>query len=406
MRTLLLIPVFVLAGCGDSSPPASVEARAVNPKEASPPEASSFVELSPAAQKEAGIVVQPLQPKVIPETLRVNGRIVADDNRSFHVGAITEGRVVKVLANAGDRVDKGQVLARMHSHDIHESLAEYQRAVAEQARAKAAEDYARRARDRARRLYDLKAGSLAQVDESEANLRNAATVYANAGVDVERARRHIEEFLGIPIESAGHDHGPTEDEADLIPVRAPSAGTVLTRGVSAGSVVTAGAEMFEISDLSRLWVMAEVNEESLASVKTGMPAKVYVQAYGDQAFPGRVGRIGDKLDPATRTVPVRVDVGNPAGRLKPEMYATIELETGRSAPSLFVPNEAFQELRGRQVVFVRTNDGRFEARPVQTGAAALDGHLITGGLKAGEQVVTRGSFILKSEFLKASMAEE
>lgn len=164
--------------------------------------------------------------------------------------------------------------------------------------------------------------------------------------------------------------------------------------------------MFEISDLSRLWVMAEVNEESLASVKTGMPAKVYVQAYGDQAFPGRVGRIGDKLDPATRTVPVRVDVGNPAGRLKPEMYATIELETGRSAPSLFVPNEAFQELRGRQVVFVRTNDSRFEARPVQAGAAALDGHLITSGLKAGEQVVTRGSFILKSEFLKASMAEE
>ena len=403
MRALLLIPILVLAGCGSQPQPGAVQAEAAPAKEPAGPNA---VDLPLAAQKEVGIVVVQVESRAVSESLRVTARITADDNRSFHVGAITDGRVVKVFANVGDHVEKGQILARMHSHDIHEALAEYERSLAEQSRAKAAEDYARTVRDRAKRLYELKAGSLAQVEEAEVNLRNASTAYSNAGVDVERVRRHLEEFLGIPADVAHHEHGPAEDDAHLIPVRAPAGGTILARLVSPGTVVTASSDMFEISDLSRLWVMAEVNEESLASVKPGMPARVYVQAYGEKAFPGRVGRVGDKLDPATRTVPVRVEVNNQAKLLKPEMYATVELETGRSAPSLFVSNEAFQELRGQPVVFVRTGDSRFEARPVQTGRAANEGHFITAGLRAGDWVVTRGSFILKSEFLKASMAEE
>jgi cobalt-zinc-cadmium efflux system membrane fusion protein len=161
-----------------------------------------------------------------------------------------------------------------------------------------------------------------------------------------------------------------------------------------------------VSDLSRLWAIAEVNEENLPKLRPGMPVRISVQAYGKQAFPGRIGKLGETLDPATRTVKVRVDLPNPGGKLKPEMYASTEIDLGGSETAVFVPQEATQEVRGQTVVFVRSGPARFELRPVQTGRT-LDGDIeIVRGLNGGEAVAARGTFILKSEFLKASLAED
>ena len=157
------------------------------------------------------------------------------------VGAITDGRIVKVLANPGDTVKRGTVLARMHSHDIHESRAAYQKAQMELARARTDEAFASRARDRAKRLYELKAGSLEQAEHAEAELKNAQTMVSSARVEVERTRGHLTEFLGISADTPPHA-GPLpageDDEAEFIPVIAPAAGTVLSRSVTPGTVVT------------------------------------------------------------------------------------------------------------------------------------------------------------------------
>jgi multidrug efflux pump subunit AcrA (membrane-fusion protein) len=365
---------------------------------------SNSVALAPAAQKEAGVAVEQVQARSLPQVLRSTARITNDENRTWRVGAVTEGRIVSVRANPGDSVQRGQVLARVHTHQIHEARADYRKAVTDLERLKSDESFARRARDRAKRLFDLKAGSLEQWEHSETELRGAELAVSNARVDLERARNHLVDFLGIPADDP--DHGKGGDEDDYIPVRSPAAGVVLARNVTPGTVVTPAHDLFLVSDLTRLWAIAEVNEEFLGRLRAGMPVRVYVQAYGAEAFRGRIGKLGETLDPATRTIKVRVELPNPGGRLKPEMYASTEIELGGSERAVFVPEEAIQEVRGRQAVFVRSAADRFEVRPVEPGRSVGDATEIRRGLQPGEWIAVRGSFILKSEFLKSSLADE
>jgi len=399
------IAIVLALACSACARREPAEAAKAAPAKKEPAVQASVV-LAAAAQKDAGVAVEPARYRSLAQVLSSTARLTNDENQTWRVGAIAEGRIVHVLANPGDVVKTGQVLARMHSHNIHESRAEYRKAVNELARAQNQESSARRVRDRARRLYEIKAGSQEQWELAETELRNAQTTVANARYEVERTRNHLVEFLGIPADFTDHQSPTHNDNDDYIPVRAPATGVVLARNVTSGTVVTPANDLFVVSDLSRLWAMAEVNEEYLGKLRVGMPVRVSVQAYPRQFFPGRIGKLGESLDPATRTVKVRVDVPNAGGKLKPEMYATTAIELGGSERALFVPEEATQEVRGQTVVFVRTAPDRFEARPVQTGRG-LDGAVeIVRGLKDSEAVAVRGAFVLKSEFLKASLAEE
>jgi RND family efflux transporter MFP subunit len=161
-----------------------------------------------------------------------------------------------------------------------------------------------------------------------------------------------------------------------------------------------------VSDLSSLWAVAEVNEEYLGKLRVGMPVRIFVQAYPNQPFFGRIGKLGELLDPGTRTIKVRIDLQNLQGKLKPEMYADAEIELGRGGPALMVPAIAVQDLRGEPVVFVKVDDVKFEMRPVQVGRTIGSDVEIVSGLRAGDAVVTQSAFILKSEFLKASLSDE
>jgi cobalt-zinc-cadmium efflux system membrane fusion protein len=180
----------------------------------------------------------------------------------------------------------------------------------------------------------------------------------------------------------------------------------MTRNVTQGTVVQPAGELFVLSDLSTLWMIAALNEEFLARVREGMPVSVYVQAYPNRPFRGRIGQLGEELDATTRTVRVRVDVPNERGLLKPEMYATAEIELGGTERALFVPQEALQEVNGQTVVFVRRHAERFEVRPVQPGRTLGSAVEIAGGIQAGDAVVTRGTFLIKSQLLKSSLEEE
>ncbi|MFB3825745.1 MAG: efflux RND transporter periplasmic adaptor subunit [Bryobacteraceae bacterium] len=394
------LPFLLLLCCCSREKPAET----AKPAAAQP--GTAAVVLEAAAQREAGVEVAPAELRSLPQVLRSTARLTNDENHTWRVGAITEGRIVMVLANPGDPVREGQVMARMHSHDIHEARAEYRKAVARLAEAKSGHDFAERARDRARRLLELKAASQEQVEHAETALRSAQSAVASAQVEVERTRAHLVEFLGIAADPVDHNSPTHRDEDDYIPVRAPASGVVLTRNITPGTVVTPANDLFVVSDLSRLWALAEVTEESLPKLRQGMPVRIYVQAYGQRAFPGRIGKVGESLDPATRTVKVRVDTPNPDGRLKPEMYASTEMDLGSSERAVFVPEEAVQEVRGQTSVFVRKAPNRFEVRPVRTGRSLSGAVEIVNGVAGGEPVAVRGAFILKSEFLKASMAEE
>jgi cobalt-zinc-cadmium efflux system membrane fusion protein len=393
--------LWLLAACQKEPPRAAAPAA----QEAA---ARRYVELDAAALAQAGLRVEPAVLRRVPVRVRANGRLAANEERTWRVGAITDGRIIQVLVRVGDRVERGQVLARMFSHDVHESRALYRRAVAEYNRLQSNLEYARRQRDRMRRLFEMKAASQEQLDTAENELRNAETALRAAEIEVNRTRQHLVEFLEIPVEGAERKEAGVASlsDEDLIPIRAPAAGVVLSRLVTAGSVVQPSSELFVISDLSTIWVIAAVQEEFLPRVRPGMMARVSVQAYPDRPFAGRVLRIDEKLDPETRTVQAIVEIDNRHGLLRPEMYAVVELESGGSGEGLYVLQSAIQDVNGQPTVFVEAAPGRFEPRPVETGGSIDRLVEVRRGLRAGERVVVEGGFVLKSQLLKSTLSED
>ncbi|MBK5294822.1 MAG: efflux RND transporter periplasmic adaptor subunit [Acidobacteriia bacterium] len=403
----VLILILLLFGCSsparDPSPPVAKQARE--------PSSAIQITLDAAAQRQAGIVVAEASASQLSDLIRMTGRLALHGTRNWRVGAITDGRVVKLYTSVGDRVEAGQVLARIHSHEVHEGRAEYQKAASELSRLRASETYSRGLRDRARRLLDLKAGSVEQVERAESELRNAQGAVAQAQTELERTRTHLLDFLGVKLEDpSDHKSGEHDGDDDLIPVRSPAAGVVQEQKVTAGSVVSPASEMFVVADPSVLWMIGALGEEHLSKIRKGMAVQVGVQAYPGRSFPGRVERLGEQLDPATRTIQVLVELNNRGGLLKPEMFAeaTIPGTAGRSA--ILIPQTSLQEIKGQQTVFVQTGANEFEVRAVDV-RSSTEGPMggmteVLGGLKRGDRVVTQGAFILKSQLLRTSLAEE
>jgi membrane fusion protein, heavy metal efflux system len=385
-----------------------VAAEAANAKPAEVKLEEKELILTPEAQRAMNIVVQEVRSRAAAEVIVATGQLTVNEDQTWHVGALSDGKVDEVLANVGDVVRQGQVLARMHSHDVHEARAAYHAAEAELDRARTAEAYARRVRDRARRLLALKAASQQEVESAETDLRSAETSIVKAQSELEKERIHLTEFLGLPIEEKDHggDKPVHRHDEDDIPVAAPGPGLVIQRKITLGTVVTPGNEIFTITDPSSLWMVAAVNEADLSRVGVGQVVRILVKAYPDRSFPGRVLRRGEAMDPVTRTLQVRVLVPNKDGFLKPEMYATAEIEQPNSRQAVFVPEAAAQELNGQQVVFVRTSATQFVPRPIQV-TRTVNGELeVANGLSVGERVVVKGGFVLKSQLLKGSLKEE
>ncbi|MBM3811515.1 MAG: efflux RND transporter periplasmic adaptor subunit [Acidimicrobiia bacterium] len=402
MRLMVVVMIFLLAACGGNKEPV---VQAETKTEDGP--SKTQVSLSEEALRLGGIEVQEVTRRAVQAEVRITGRLTVDVNRTWFVGAVTDGRVVKTYVTVGDRVEAGQVLARMHSHDVHEGRAEYQKAVSERARAQTAEGFAKRFRDRAQRLYELKAGSLQDLERAEADWKNAQSAVLQAEVEVQRARTHLVDYLGVPAEEPpDHKAGEHEGDEDLIPVRAPAAGAVIEKKVTPGTVVAPASEMFVVSDLGQIWMMAAAGEEHLPLIKPPKPASVTVQAYPGRVFPGRLTRIGDQLDAETRTAQARVELANPGNLLKPEMYAEAVIQTPGGGEAVLIPEESLQEIKGQTAVFLERAPAQFEAVAVETKPAYGGKLEVVSGLKPGDRLVTRGAFTLKSQLLRSSLAEE
>ena len=163
-------------------------------------------------------------------------------------------------------------------------------------------------------------------------------------------------------------------------------------------MVKAGEELYRLADLGSIWVIANVAEQDIGMVKVGAPAKMRFRAYPGELFEGRVTFILHELDMATRTAKVRIEVSNPEHRIKHEMYADVEIDSGSDDPDrLVVPVSAVIDSGNRQIVLIDKGEGLFEPRAVKLGMRG-DGLIeIVEGLKAGEQVVTAANFLIDAE---------
>ena len=160
-----------------------------------------------------------------------------------------------------------------------------------------------------------------------------------------------------------------------------------------------------ITDMSSLWVLADVFEKDLSHVQTGKAVQVRVASYPGRAFQGRITYVADTIEPKTRTAKVRCVVENNSGLLKLEMFATVEIPVDRTNSVLAVPDSSIQQIEGKSVVFVRNSEKEFQKREVQTGIASGGYTEIRSGLKAGDLVASQGSFVVKTAFLRNLIGE-
>jgi cobalt-zinc-cadmium efflux system membrane fusion protein len=166
--------------------------------------------------------------------------------------------------------------------------------------------------------------------------------------------------------------------------------------------------LFKLADLSTLWLVAQVPETAIRDIRRGNTVTVTVDAMPDQPVSGRVSYIGATVADTTRTVDVRIDVPNRAGELKPGMFARAQLATRNASEQtakLLIPQVAVQELNRARVVFVPRPDGGFDVREVTVGASVGDDVEVVSGLKAGETIVSAGSFTLKSQAVRGEVGE-
>ena len=189
-------------------------------------------------------------------------------------------------------------------------------------------------------------------------------------------------------------------------IKAPIDGVVTERRSTVGELVGKDTEIFTISDPAGLWMIAEVKERDIASVKIGQEVKFKVLPYPEEEFRGQIVRLGNRVEEDSRTLEARIEVNNVDGKLKAGMFADVEIVTTLKENALLISDTALQTDGDDQIVFVEQAGGKFEKRLVEIGMEQSGRVQILSGVKPGEKVVTQGSFILKSEMLKGELGEE
>jgi len=406
------------------------------------------VELSAEALDAAKIEYATATERPAVALLRVTGTVEANQQHVQQVTPLVGGRVERVNVALGDRVRAGAPLAVVSSPQIaemhgklHESDTRLQNAERNLARVQKAENRAAalsaKARlveaeavlKRTRRLIELGAGAGKDLISAETAYQTAKAEYdfqtnislnkelaeaqaevATARVDTQHTRDGLR-ALGTPV--SANEQDCQNCDISLVTVRAPISGTVIERLINAGAGIEAGKPLFTVADISTLWVIANVPEAQVGSLRVGTPAEVRASALGDEAISGRVAYIDPVLSEETRTARVRVEVTNQRERLKVGMFVEIGFQTEATRQGkpmeneLVIPEEAVQRINERTVVFLpkEGEPGHFESRDVGLGGVTGGYQRVISGLKSGERVVSKGSFTLKTQLLKGEMGE-
>ncbi len=388
---VLLAMFSMTAGsCGGRKAEGKSEAAAKDGEthEAEEAEEEGLVELTPEAMTAAGIQSVQVMQRVAVTPLKATGTIEANAQRMQEVTPLVSGRVERVTAVAGDRVSAGSVLAVISSPEIAEL---HGKEIEAQARVSLAQSTLRRLR----RLSELGAAAGKDLAAAEAEI---TTAQAEVG--------HIRASL----RALGSDERTRGHSISSVALRAPISGTITARHLNAGAGVQAGASIFSIADLSTVWVIANVPESQINTMRIGTPAEVRSPALGQSIAQGRVTYIDPVLNEQTRTGRVRLDVSNPKEQLRIGTFVEVHFESGASqaeaATELVVPDEAVQTVENKTIVFVpAAKPAHFEPREIQVGGQAGGLRKVIAGLTAGERVVTKGSFVLKTQMLKGAMGE-
>ena len=332
------------------------------------------VELSAERVQLIGMRTAKVERAALANSLRTVGVIAANERGLSQISVRFSGWVQQLrVSETGQRVRRGDVLASVYSPEVLRAEQEFLTA----------------------RGWDARSGAPGDSPAAAHHGDLGAGLVAGMAADA----RHRLELLGIaePEIEALASRGKA---GDSVPIRSPSDGYVTARNVVAGAAIQAGAPLFEVADLSKVWFLADVFERDASRIRVGQRAVLELAAYPGERFAGRVRFVSPTLSAAARTLRVRLELANETGaggvKLRPGMYGSVALELP-SASGLVIPSEALVDTGENQYVFVAKAGGHFEPRLVKVGARAGEEVQVTSGVAEGETVVTTGNFLLDSE---------
>ena len=331
--------------------------------------AAGEIRISTEKVQKLGVRTEPAALRELARQVRASGRVEIDERRLVNVSPKFEGWVERLHVNAtGQPVAKGQPLFEVYSPELVSAQREYAIAARGVATRK---DASAETQSGMRQISEASLTRLRNWDISEEQIKALAS-----GGEVRRT----------------------------LTFRSPAGGVVLEKKAVAGMRFMPGETLYQIADVSAVWVLADVFERDIAQLKAGQKVKVAINAYPDKSFTGTIAFIYPTLKAETRTVPVRIELANPGGLLKPAMYASVELAVGGRDQVVTVPLSAVIDSGTRQVVLLQKGAGRFEPREVKLGARSDEYVEVREGLAAGEAVVVAANFLIDAESnLKAAL---
>jgi Cu(I)/Ag(I) efflux system membrane fusion protein/cobalt-zinc-cadmium efflux system membrane fusion protein len=319
------------------------------------------VKISPQRQQLIGIKTALVRSQSIHKLIKAVGRVDYAEPNISTVNLKFDGWVEKLAVNStGRAVRKGEPLFDIYSPELVAAQQEY--------------------------LIALKAG--ASFGDASSFLKSA------------REKLRLWDVTDKQVEELGR----TGEFKKTVTVYSPGSGIVIEKDVVQGQKIMAGEALFKIADLSRVWILGEVYEYELPFIRNGQEVKVSLSYYPGESFEGKITYIYPYLKPETRTNQVRIEVGNPGFKLKPEMFADLEVHV-EYGTRLTVSIDAVLDAGNTRIVFVAKGDGYFEPREVKLGVKGQDIYEVLGGLSDGENVVTSANFLIDSESsLKAALS--
>ena len=377
--SLVLAAAMVAAGCGrhDQASPAEKAAAAAPPAA----NASTPAYFSVPADQMSHIQIVPVRSSAFETELKTTGTVDWDNDHTTQAITQVSGPITRILVDAGSRVTAGQPLLYVASPDVTAAFATYRKAQNKV-------DLAKRNLDRSRDLLEHKAIAQRDFDQVQADYNDAVT-------DLETASQALR-ILGVPpkeIEAAAQQSDTVRLE---LPMRSPITGTIVQKLVNPGQVIQVGStNAFVISNVGTVWVQAHVYEQDLSRVRLGDSASVKAASY-PASFQGKVTYVGNMLDPATRTTPVRIVTANPGGQLKKDQFVDVVIHDKTEHQALVVPTTAvLYDPENLPFVYVQVEPGKFAQRPVTLGAQHGDVTEIVKGLGESDRVVAQGSLFLQ-----------
>lgn len=333
---------------------------------------SGQVSISVEKVQKLGVKTEQAALRALDKTVRAVGRVEVDEQHIHNIAPKFEGWIEKLhVKTTGEPVKKGQALFDVYSPELVSAQREYAIAVQGVAALKDADGDTRQSMQQ---LADASLQRLKNWDISEQQVKDLA----KSGT----ARRSLT-FHAF--------HTPVN-------------GVVLEKKALEGMRFMPGEMLYQIADLSSVWVIADVFEQDIGLVRTGAKAKVKITAYPGKVFEGDITYVYPTLSPATRTVPVRLEIANPQGLLKPAMFAQVEIPVIGKGAVLAVPVSAVIDSGTRQIVLVQLAEGRFEPRAVKLGDRSDNYVEVLDGVAEGEQVVVAANFLIDAESnLKAAL---